>query len=108
MASRRNDDAALGALPSAPSAPDNNLSLVEQLTDELNIQQAVLVSLVDFPGSTAEQIAAARGRIADIKRQLHKAKGKGPYPNPPASPLPTRPCSHTTAVARCLLLAAPC
>ncbi len=105
MASRRNDGTALAALPSAPSAPDNNSSLVEQLEDELNIQQAVLVSLVDFPGSTPQQIEAARGRIADIKREINQARGKGPYPTPLAclncQALQPRHCRRS-------LLAAPC
>lgn len=61
--------------PSTADDPfDDPQARVEQLEEELSVQQAVLASLLDLPGASAEEeVASAKATIADIKRQLAEA-----------------------------------
>ncbi|KAL2023563.1 hypothetical protein VTK56DRAFT_2171 [Thermocarpiscus australiensis] len=71
----RSDFAASSGLPSS----DNPSSLIEQLSEELSLQQAVFASLRDLPqsDSTKAEIAAVKAQIADIRRKLTEARRKG-------------------------------
>ncbi|KAK4042477.1 P-loop containing nucleoside triphosphate hydrolase protein [Parachaetomium inaequale] len=77
MASARNDSSASAGLPSADDPSDDSSALIEQLSEELSLQRAVLASLLDLPesSSTKKEIAAVEAGIADIKRQLAQARG---------------------------------
>ena len=79
MASSRNHYSASAGLPSADDPSENSATTIESLSDELSVQQAVLASLRDLPESTIirKDIAAVRATIADLARQLAKAKGEG-------------------------------
>ncbi|KAG7291837.1 hypothetical protein NEMBOFW57_001858 [Staphylotrichum longicolle] len=80
MASATNDASASASLSSADNPPDNSTAVIEQLSEELGIRQAVLASLRDLPESatTKQEIAAARASIVDLKRQLSEARGRVP------------------------------
>lgn len=80
MASATNDASASAALSTADDPADNPAAIIEQLSEELGIRQAVLASLRDLPESptTKQEIAAARLSIVDLKRQLSEARAKGP------------------------------
>ncbi|SPQ19047.1 bec14fb9-d14d-4b39-9abf-e2732f5aa296 [Thermothielavioides terrestris] len=75
MAPGEHNPAARSGLPSSSSLP----SSVEQLAEDLSLQKAVLDSLLDLPqsASTREDIAAVKAEIANIKRQLAKARSTG-------------------------------
>ncbi|KAK4140210.1 SNF2 family N-terminal domain-containing protein [Dichotomopilus funicola] len=66
------NDYSASAGPSAADDPfDDPQARFEQLSEELSIQQAVLASLRDLPGASAEEeIAEAEATIGDLKRQL--------------------------------------
>jgi hypothetical protein len=76
MASRTNESAA----PANPSSSDNPSALIEQLSEELSFQQAVLVSLLQSPDSASseEQIADVKAEMAHLKRRLAEARSTGP------------------------------
>lgn len=79
MASATNDASASAALSSADDPADNPPAIIEQLSEELGIQRAVLASLIDLPesASTKQKIADVRAAIVDLKRQLGEARSKG-------------------------------
>lgn len=106
MASATNDASASASLSSADNPADNSTAIIEQLSEELGIRQAVLASLRDLPESTTtkQEIAAARASIVDLKRQLSEARGRGaisPNSQPKSSHLlictllsPVNECEH--------------
>jgi capsule polysaccharide export protein KpsE/RkpR len=77
MASTRNNHSASAGLSFADDAPEDPAAIIERLSDELTIQQAMLASLRDLPESNAEDIEDIRANIADLARQITEAKGEG-------------------------------
>ncbi|KAH6854916.1 SNF2 family N-terminal domain-containing protein [Chaetomium sp. MPI-CAGE-AT-0009] len=79
MASTRNNHPASAGLSSADNPSEDSAAIIERLSEELSILQAILASLRDLPesSSTKEEIAAVRTDIANIARQLTEAKGEG-------------------------------
>jgi hypothetical protein len=82
MYSARNDTSASAGLSTADSSSDDPSADIDQLSEDLSLQQAVLASLLDLPqtSTTNEEVAAVRDEIADIKRRLQEAKRKGSIP----------------------------
>ncbi|KAK4125303.1 hypothetical protein N657DRAFT_362668 [Parathielavia appendiculata] len=78
MNSSRNDTPTLSGLTSTDNLPDDTRAYIEQLSEELSLEQAVLESLYDLPESDAieKDIATAKLRVADIKRRLKEARRK--------------------------------
>jgi hypothetical protein len=78
MASSRPNSLASAAPHSTNSRPDDARAYIDQLSDELSLEEAVLASLDDLPESDSKQrdIAAAKARIAKIKLQLTEARRK--------------------------------
>ncbi|KAK4250903.1 SNF2 family N-terminal domain-containing protein [Corynascus novoguineensis] len=66
-------------LPPVRDRFDDSTSILEQLSDDLAIQRAVLASLDDLPDSSPKKrdIADVKARIADITRQITRVRGKG-------------------------------
>jgi len=83
MATATNEASASAALSPADGPADNNPAIIEHLSEELSIQQAVLASLLDLPeaSSTKQEIAAVRATITGLKGQLGEARGKGSHPS---------------------------
>ena len=79
MASSRNHYSASAGLPSADDPSEDPVTTIDGLSEELNVQQAVLASLHDLPQSSdiKKEIVAVRAKIAEIARQLTEAKGEG-------------------------------
>lgn len=79
MASASNDTSASAGLPTADHLSDDSPADIDQLSEDLSLQQAMLASLRDLPetSTTAEEIATVRDGIADIKRRLQEARRKG-------------------------------
>jgi hypothetical protein len=82
MYSARNDTSASAGLSTAGSSSDDPSTDIDQLSEDLSLQQAVLASLLDLPhtSTTSEEVAAVRDEIANIKRRLQEAKRKGSIP----------------------------
>jgi hypothetical protein len=82
MYSARNDTSASAGPSTAGSSSDDPPADMDQLSEDLGLQQAVLASLLDLPQTSAtnEEVAAVREGIADIKRRLQEARRKGSIP----------------------------
>ncbi|KAK4155315.1 P-loop containing nucleoside triphosphate hydrolase protein [Chaetomidium leptoderma] len=93
MASARNDSSASAGLPSAGNASDDPRDLVEKLSEELSLHQAVLASLHDLPKSISAkgEIADIRAAITDIKLKLTEARDRGYRQIHDPSTLPSNP-----------------
>lgn len=68
-------------MASAAATDNSPSSLIEQLSEELTVQQAVLLSLLWRPDrnstETKGEVKAVRAKIASIKRQIEQARAKG-------------------------------
>jgi hypothetical protein len=71
--------ASLASATSGASPSNNSAATIDQLSEELGMQRAILASLLDLPDSVSkdEEIKKVKLEIVKIQRRLADARSQG-------------------------------